>query len=144
MFKSFSNFFSNRTLAPLEALVSDTNALEDEIRALDDEQLKIESGILKDRAALEPLDDLLPRSFALAREAARRTLGLRPFDVQLMGGITLHRGAVAEMMTGEGKTLAAVAPAYLNALAGGGVHIVTVNEYLARLKTKIQEKPIPK
>ena len=133
MLNVFKNFFSNRSLAPLEALVFEVNALEDEIHALSEEQLKIESSVLKDRAAAgKPLEGLLPRAFALAREAARRTLGLRPFDVQLMGGITLHHGSVAEMMTGEGKTLAAVAPAYLNALAGKGVHIVTVNEYLAR------------
>ena len=78
------------------------------------------------------LDDVLPRAFALSREAAKSALGQRPFDVQLLGGIVLHQGAVAEMMTGEGKTLAAVAPAYLNALTGDGVHVVTVNEYLAR------------
>ena len=80
----------------------------------------------------ESLDDILPEAFALVREAAKRTLGQRPFDVQLLGGLVMHQGAVAEMMTGEGKTLAAVAPAYLNALAGKGVHVVTVNEYLAR------------
>jgi len=95
--------------------------------------LRGETAKFKERiAAGETLDDILPRAFAVVREAARRTLGQRPFDSQLMGGMVLHRGAVAEMMTGEGKTLAAVAPTYLNALAGKGAHVVTVNEYLAR------------
>ena len=80
----------------------------------------------------ETLDDLLPEAFANAREAARRTLGLRPFDVQLVGGIFLHQGNISEMKTGEGKTLVATMPAYLNALTGRGVHVVTVNDYLAR------------
>ena len=83
-------------------------------------------------AAGETLDDLLIEAFAVGREAGRRTLGMRHFDVQLMGGIVLHRGAIAEMVTGEGKTLVATLPAYLNALEGKGVHVVTVNDYLAR------------
>ena len=80
----------------------------------------------------EPLDDLLPEAFATAREASVRVLGMRPFDVQVIGGIVLHQGKIAEMKTGEGKTLVATMPAYLNALTGRGVHIVTVNDYLAR------------
>ncbi len=80
----------------------------------------------------EPLDDLLPEAFAVVREASTRVLGMRPFDVQLIGGIVLHQGKIAEMKTGEGKTLVATMPAYLNALTGKGVHIVTVNDYLAR------------
>ena len=80
----------------------------------------------------ESLDDILPEAFALVREASWRTLGMRPFDVQVLGGIVLHQGRIAEMKTGEGKTLAATMPAYLNALTGRGVHIVTVNDYLAR------------
>src|SRR5215211_3581217 len=80
----------------------------------------------------ETLDDLLPEAFAVVREVSRRTLGMRPFDEQIMGGIVLHEGKIAEMKTGEGKTLAATMPVYLNALEGKGVHIVTVNDYLAR------------
>ena len=100
---------------------------------MSDEDILAESEKLKERIRQgESLDDVLPEAFALVRETAKRTLGQRPFDVQLVGGIVIHQGAVAEMMTGEGKTLAAVAPAYLNALGGKGVHIVTVNEYLAR------------
>jgi len=100
---------------------------------LNDEQIREESLKHRDRAkSRESLEELLPRAYALAREAAKRTLGQRPYDVQIMGSIVLHRSAVAEMVTGEGKTLAAVAPVYLNALAGEGVHVVTVNEYLAR------------
>jgi len=133
MLGSIKKFFVKRSLGDLEKRVAEINALEPEIKALSDEQLKEESLKLRDRiAAGESLDDVLPRAFALARDAARRTLGQRPFDVQLLGGLAIHSGAVAEMMTGEGKTLAAVAPAYLNALAGKGVHVVTVNEYLAR------------
>jgi preprotein translocase subunit SecA len=133
MFDSIKKIFHKRSLASLQLKVEEINALEPEMAKLGDEELKTESLKLKERVANgETLDDILPRAFALAREAAQRTLGQRPFDVQLLGGLVLHRGAVAEMMTGEGKTLAAVAPAYLNALAGQGVHVVTVNEYLAR------------
>src|SRR5271157_4427958 len=84
----------------------------------------------------EPLDDLLPEAFAAVREASTRVLGMRPFDVQLIGGIVLHQGKIAEMKTGEGKTLAATMPTYLNALSGEGVHIVTVNDYLAKRDTR--------
>ena len=133
MFGSIKNFFHKRSLASLELKVLEINGLEPEVLKLSDEGLKAESLKLKERvSAGESLDDVLPRAFALAREAAKRTLSQRPFDVQILGGLVLHKGAVAEMMTGEGKTLAAVAPAYLNALAGKGAHIVTVNEYLAR------------
>src|SRR3989344_5451503 len=133
MFSFIKNAFASRSLKAFEARVEEINALEADIKALSDAELKEESGKLRVRAqAAEPLDELLPRAFALAREAARRTLGQRPFDVQLVGGMALHSGAVAEMMTGEGKTLTAVLSAYLNALTGKGVHVVTVNEYLAR------------
>ncbi|MHC4667943.1 MAG: preprotein translocase subunit SecA, partial [Planctomycetota bacterium] len=114
-------------------LVERTNAHEPEFERLDDAALRAKTDEFKRRLQEgETLDDLLPEAFAAAREAATRTLGLRLFDVQLMGGIALHRKAIAEMVTGEGKTLTAVAPAYLNALTGRGVHIVTVNDYLAR------------
>ena len=109
------------------------NALEPEVEALSDEALKARTGWLRERlSGGEALDDLLYDAFATVREAARRTLGQRHYDVQLMGGMVLHRGMIAEMKTGEGKTLVATLPVYLNALAGEGVHVVTVNDYLAR------------
>ncbi|MBM3257145.1 MAG: preprotein translocase subunit SecA [Candidatus Liptonbacteria bacterium] len=127
------NIFAGRKLNTLKGKVEGITALEPEIEKLSDEGLLKESQALKEKVqGGTSLDEALPRAFALAREAARRTLNQRPYDVQLMGGIVLHEGGIAEMMTGEGKTLAAVAPSYLNALAGQGVHVVTVNEYLAR------------
>jgi preprotein translocase subunit SecA len=113
--------------------VASINALESEFEKLTDQQILEKTDELKKRATGgEALDDLLPEAFANCREAAKRSLGLRAFDVQLMGGIFLHQGNIAEMKTGEGKTLAATFPAYLNSLTGKGVHIVTVNDYLAR------------
>jgi preprotein translocase subunit SecA len=133
MFDSLKNFFHKRSLASLEIVVSEIDALESQIAILRDEDFALETGKLKNRLLEgENFDAILPRAFALAREAAKRTLGQRPYDVQLLGGVALHEGSVAEMMTGEGKTLSAVAPAYTNALMGKGVHVVTVNEYLAR------------
>ncbi|HEX4103932.1 MAG TPA: preprotein translocase subunit SecA [Candidatus Paceibacterota bacterium] len=133
MLGSIKKFFTKRSLGALEARVTEVNALEPELQKLSDEELKAESAKLKERLAQgETLEDIASCAFALAREAARRTLNQRAFDVQLLGGFAIHEGSVAEMMTGEGKTLAGVAPAYLNALAGKGVHVVTVNEYLAR------------
>ena len=121
-----------RHLAVAEAV----NGLEDELKALDDAGLRARSDALRKRATQEgegeDLDDLLVEAFALCREASRRTIGLRHFDVQLVGGIVLHQGKIAEMKTGEGKTLVASLALYLNALAGKGVHLVTVNDYLAR------------
>jgi preprotein translocase subunit SecA len=109
------------------------NALEKEIEPLSVDQVRAKSGELRQRAEKgEPLDDLLPEAFALVREAARRSVSMRPFDVQLIGGIVLHEGKIAEMKTGEGKTLVATLPSYLNALPGRGMHVVTVNDYLAR------------
>ena len=109
------------------------NALEEEFQALSDEGLIEKTEEFRKRVAEgESLEDLLPEAFANCREAAKRALGLRAFDVQLMGGIFLHQGNIAEMKTGEGKTLVATFPAYLNALGGEGVHIVTVNDYLAK------------
>lgn len=117
----------------LKKRVSAINGLETEISGLTSDQLKEESSNLKSRIAKgESLDAILPRAFALVRETAKRTLGQRHFDVQLMGGMVLHQGKIAEMSTGEGKTLSSTAPVYLNALAGKGVHVITVNEYLAK------------
>jgi preprotein translocase subunit SecA len=124
---------NDRKVKSVRPLVARINALEPEYQALSDDGLKAKTAELQARAqAGESLDDLLPEAFANCREAARRALGLRAFDVQLAGGIFLHQGNIAEMKTGEGKTLVATFPAYLNALAGKGVHIVTVNDYLAK------------
>src|SRR5262245_60714534 len=109
------------------------NPLEQKMAALPDSAFREASARLRDRLkAGETLDAVLPEAFALCREAARRTIRMRHFDVQLIGGMVLHEGKIAEMSTGEGKTLVATLPAYLNALTGKGVHIVTVNDYLAR------------
>ncbi len=124
---------NDRKVKSVRPLVAKINALEPEFVALSDEGLKEKTKALAQRAqAGESLDALLPEAFANCREAAKRALGLRAFDVQLKGGIFLHQGNIAEMKTGEGKTLMATLPAYLNALAGKGVHIVTVNDYLAK------------
>ena len=124
---------NDRKIKATRPLVGKINALEPEIEALDDAGLITKTDELRQRVkAGESLDALLPEAFATCREAARRALGLRAFDVQLMGGIFMHQGNISEMKTGEGKTLVATFPAYLNALAGKGVHIVTVNDYLAK------------
>ena len=128
---------NERELKRLAPLVDRINALEPECRAMSDAELQGRTALFKERLDRdEPLDDLLPEAFAVAREASVRVLGMRPFDVQLIGGIVLHQGKIAEMKTGEGKTLVATMPAYLNALSGKGVHIVTVNDYLARRDTQ--------
>jgi len=122
----------DREIRKLQPVVDHINSLESEIKALSDAELKAKTPEFKGRLERgESLDELLPEAFAVTREAARRVLGLRPFDVQLMGGIVLHQGKIAEMKTGEGKTLVATMPVYLNALTGRGVHVVTVNDYLA-------------
>jgi preprotein translocase subunit SecA len=124
---------NDRELKRILPLVQRVNALEKTVVGLSDEALRQRTTAFKERVANgEALDDLLPEAFATMREAAKRTLGQRHFDVQLVGGVVLHEGKIAEMKTGEGKTLVATLPAYLNALAGKGVHIVTVNDYLAR------------
>ncbi len=124
---------NDRLLKGTKPLIAAINAAEPELEKLSDEELRARTGWLKERlAAGETLDELLVDAFATVREAAKRTLGQRHFDVQLMGGIVLHRGMIAEMKTGEGKTLVATLPVYLNALAELGVHVVTVNDYLAR------------
>ncbi|NOR06010.1 MAG: preprotein translocase subunit SecA, partial [Deltaproteobacteria bacterium] len=122
----------DREVKKLQPLVDRINSLESEIKALSDAEFKAKTPEFKERLERgESLDELLPEAFAVTREAALRVLGLRPFDVQLMGGIVLHQGKIAEMKTGEGKTLVATMPVYLNALTGRGVHVVTVNDYLA-------------
>ncbi len=128
---------NDRELKRLQPLVDTINALEPEIQAMDDDRLKAQTVKFKNRLTQGvSLDELLPEAFATVREASVRTLGMRHFDVQMLGGIVLHRGKIAEMKTGEGKTLVATLPAYLNALTGKGVHIVTVNDYLANRDTE--------
>ncbi|HEY8309467.1 MAG TPA: hypothetical protein VIG47_02875, partial [Gemmatimonadaceae bacterium] len=124
---------NEKELKRIQPLVDDINALEPDFKALSDQGLADKTEELRNRYLEgEELDDLLPEAFANVREASLRTLGQRHYDVQLMGGIVLHNGKIAEMKTGEGKTLVATLPAYLNALTGEGVHLVTVNDYLAR------------
>ncbi len=123
---------SEREIKKIQPLIDQILALEEEYKALSQEQLQGKTALFKARLAQgETLDDILPEAFAAIREAAWRVLGMRPYPVQLIGGIVLHQGRIAEMKTGEGKTLVAVLPCYLNALTGRGVHVVTVNDYLA-------------
>ncbi len=124
---------NDRLIKATRPLVAKVNAQEEAFKALSDEQILAKTDEFKERFEKgESLDDLLPEAFANAREAATRAMGMRPYDVQIMGGIFLHQGKIAEMKTGEGKTLMATLPVYLNALTGKGVHVVTVNDYLAR------------
>ena len=124
---------NKKIIAELGPVVAEVAAFESELQRLSDEELRSRTSTLRERAERkEPLDELLPEAYALVREASVRTTGLRHYDVQIMGGVLLHRGDVVEMRTGEGKTLVATLPLFLNALAGNGVHLVTVNEYLAR------------
>jgi preprotein translocase subunit SecA len=117
----------------LEPIIEQIGAFEDGLKGLSDDQLKAKTQEFRNKLEKgESIDSILPEAFAVAREASKRTLGLRPFDVQLIGGIILHRGNISEMKTGEGKTLVATLPAYLNAISGNGVHVVTVNDYLSR------------
>lgn len=128
---------NERELNRLTPLVDEINAFESRIKAMTDSELRSQTGRFKERIEKgEPLDSILTEAFATVREASVRTLGMRHFDVQLIGGMVLHQGKIAEMKTGEGKTLAATLPAYLNALTGKGVHIVTVNDYLAKRDTE--------
>jgi preprotein translocase subunit SecA len=127
-----------KVLAKLRTIVSQVNALEESFSGLTDEDLLHETATLRDRyIAGETLDELLPEAFAAVREASKRTLGMRHFDVQIMGGAALHLGNIAEMKTGEGKTLVATLPAYLNAIAGRGVHVITTNDYLAEYQGEL-------
>src|SRR5512143_1780658 len=125
---------NDRVLAKLWPIVEKINGLEPGLQSLSDEQLRGRTVEFKARIARgETLDDILPDAFAAVREAARRTVNMRPFDVQLIGGMVLHQGKIAEMKTGEGKTLVATLPLYLNALTGKGVHLVTPNDYLSKV-----------
>jgi preprotein translocase subunit SecA len=131
--KSLFGSSNERYVNSIRKIVARINAFEPEFEAYSDEQLKAQTQKFRDRLdAGETLDDVLPEAFATVREASKRTLGMRHFDVQMIGGIVLHRGEIAEMATGEGKTLMATLPCYLNALEGKGVHVVTVNDYLAK------------
>ena len=133
LMKKLFGDYSSRELKSIYPIVDKIEALGDEYKAMSDEQLRGKTAEFKERLQNgETLDDILPEAFATVREAADRVLGLRPYRVQLVGGIVLHQGRIAEMKTGEGKTLVATLPAYLNALTGQGVHIVTVNDYLAK------------
>ncbi|MGE0384838.1 MAG: preprotein translocase subunit SecA [Gammaproteobacteria bacterium] len=133
LFRKVFGSRNQRLIKRMGRTVAAINAMEPELEKLDDAGLKARTALFRERLAQgATLEDLLPEAFAVVREAARRTLGLRHFDVQLIGGMVLHNGNIAEMRTGEGKTLVATLPAYLNALPGKGVHVVTVNDYLAR------------
>ncbi|MBS0363667.1 MAG: preprotein translocase subunit SecA [Proteobacteria bacterium] len=124
---------NDRKVKSMTARVQKINALEPKVQAMSDDELRMQTQVFRDRlAGGASLDDLLEEAFAVVREAARRTLGQRHYDVQLVGGMVLHQGGIAEMRTGEGKTLVGTAPVYLNALAGKGVHVITVNDYLAQ------------
>jgi len=128
---------NERELKRMQPLIHQINELEPDMQSMSDEQLKAKTPVFKERIENgEPLDELLPEAFAVVREASTRALKMRHFDVQLIGGIVLHKGQIAEMKTGEGKTLVATLPAYLNGLNGNGVHIITVNDYLAKRDTE--------
>ncbi|MGH6633979.1 MAG: preprotein translocase subunit SecA, partial [Sphingopyxis sp.] len=130
--KSLFGSSNDRYVTSIHKIVDKINAFEPAMQALDDAGLQAQTQKFRERlAAGDTLDDILPEAFATVREAAVRTLGMRHFDVQMVGGVVLHRGEIAEMATGEGKTLMATLPCYLNALEGKGVHVVTVNDYLA-------------
>src|SRR6185437_15470421 len=134
--KSLAKVFgtrNDREIKAMRPIVEKINSLEPGVQSLSDIDLAAKSIDFKERLARgASLDDILPEAFAVVREAGKRVLNMRHFDVQMIGGMVLHRGEIAEMKTGEGKTLVATAPTYLNALSGKGVHVVTVNDYLAR------------
>lgn len=133
LLKKIFGDYSSREIKRITPIKDKVLALDEEYSKLTDEELKAKTPYFKERLANgETLDDILPEAFAACREASWRVLGMKHFPVQILGGIVLHQGRIAEMKTGEGKTLVATLPAYLNALSGNGVHIVTVNDYLAR------------
>ena len=134
--KFFNKLFKSsnqRELDKLKSIVNKINSLEDDIKKISDEKFPEKTLIFKENISKgKNIDDILPEAFALVREAAKRNLGERHYDVQLIGGVVLHQGKIAEMKTGEGKTLVSTLPVYLNALNNKGVHVVTVNDYLAQ------------
>ena len=133
-----------KILKQLEEYTKAVNSLEDSFASLTDAELRAETDSFRERLEDgESLDILLPEAFAVVREASKRTLGKRHYDVQIMGGAALHLGNIAEMKTGEGKTLVATLPAYLNALSGKGVHVVTVNDYLAEYQANLMGRVYP-
>jgi preprotein translocase subunit SecA len=135
--KSFLKGSNEAEIRRLKPMVDKIDQLEPRMQAMTDDELCGQTALFRQRLKDgETLDDLLPEAYATVREAAVRTLGQRPFSVQLIGAIVLHQGRIAEMRTGEGKTLTAVLPSYLNALSGEGVHVVTVNDYLARFHSE--------
>ena len=141
LFKSLFGTYSSKELKRIEPIKNAVLALEDKYSAMSEQELKAQTGILKDRlAAGETLDDILPDAFAVCREASTRVIGIRHYPVQIIGGIVLHQGRIAEMKTGEGKTFVAALPSYLNGLTGKGVHIVTVNDYLAKRDSELMAK----
>ncbi len=133
LFKSIFGSYSEKEVKRITPIINKINSLEDDISKLSDKELREKTDYFKNELANgKTLDDILPEAFAVVREASKRVLGMRHFDVQLVGGVVLHQGRIAEMKTGEGKTLVATLPVYLNALTGKGVHVITVNEYLAK------------
>ncbi|MFR0870049.1 MAG: hypothetical protein ACLSG5_00925 [Oscillospiraceae bacterium] len=141
LFKSLFGTYSTKELKRIEPIKNAVLALEDKYAKMSEQELKSQTGILKDRlAAGETLDDILPDAFAVCREASTRVIGIRHYPVQIIGGIVLHQGRIAEMKTGEGKTFVAALPSYLNGLTGKGVHIVTVNDYLAKRDGELMAK----
>ena len=141
LFKSLFGTYSTKELKRIEPIKNEVLALEDKYAKMSEQELKSQTGILKDRlAAGETLDDILPDAFAVCREASTRVIGIRHYPVQIIGGIVLHQGRIAEMKTGEGKTFVAALPSYLNGLTGKGVHIVTVNDYLAKRDSELMAK----
>ena len=141
LFKSLFGTYSTKELKRIEPIKNAVLALEDKYAKMSEHELKSQTGILKDRlAAGETLDDILPDAFAVCREASTRVIGIRHYPVQIIGGIVLHQGRIAEMKTGEGKTFVAALPSYLNGLTGKGVHIVTVNDYLAKRDSELMAK----
>ena len=141
LFKSLFGTYSTKELKRIEPIKNAVLALEDKYAKMSEQELKSQTGILKERlAAGETLDDILPDAFAVCREASTRVIGIRHYPVQIIGGIVLHQGRIAEMKTGEGKTFVAALPSYLNGLTGKGVHIVTVNDYLAKRDSELMAK----
>ena len=135
---------NDREMKRLSLILHEINQLEPAMTAATDDELRAKTPYFRDKLQNgAELDDILVEAFAVVREVSRRTVGMRPFDVQILGGLVLHEGKIAEMKTGEGKTLAATMPLYLNALVGKGVHLVTVNDYLAQKRRRLDGTHLP-